>query len=48
VGLLSIVTSVIQLAGYGWGFARSFFRVEVMGKDDYGVLKDGFYPEEAV
>jgi len=45
VGFLSVMTSVIQLAGYGWGFALSFFRVEVLGKDDYGVLEKGFYPD---
>jgi glycosyltransferase involved in cell wall biosynthesis len=46
VGGLSIITSFIQLAGYGWGFARSLFRIEIKGKDDYGVLKDGFYPSD--
>jgi glycosyltransferase involved in cell wall biosynthesis len=45
VGFLSIVTSIIQLAGYGWGFAMSLFRVEVLGQDEYGVLKKGFYPD---
>ncbi len=45
VAMLAIVSSFIQLAGYGWGFARSFFNIEILGKDEYGVLKDGFYPE---
>jgi len=48
VGILSILTSVIQLAGYGLGFALSFFRAEIIKSDDYGVLKDGFYPENPV
>ncbi len=46
VALLSILTSLIQLIGYGWGFARSFFNVELRGLDEYGVLKNGFYPED--
>ncbi len=46
VGFLSIITSVMQLAGYGCGFASSFFWVEIMGRDEYGVLKHGFYPNK--
>lgn len=48
VGLLSVITSVIQLSGYGWGFARSFFNIEVLRKDEFGVLKKGFYPDQTI
>ncbi len=46
VAFLSILTSLIQLTGYGWGFAKSFFNVEIRGLDEYDVLKKGFYPED--
>lgn len=45
VGLLSVITSIIQLAGYGWGFASSLVNVEVLARDEFGVLERGFYPE---
>ena len=45
VGAISTITSIIQLCGYGWGFLKSLFRIEILGKDDYGVLNKGFYPE---
>lgn len=44
VGAISILTSIIQLCGYGWGFLRSMFKIEILGKDEYGVLEKGFYP----
>lgn len=45
VGAISMLTSIIQLCGYGWGFLRSMFKIEILGKDEYGVLRKGFYPE---
>lgn len=43
LGFLSIVTSAIQIAGYGIGFLSSVWKVKALGKDEYGVLKSGFY-----
>jgi len=43
VAVLSIVTSFIQLFGYGTGFFISFLRTHILGKDEYNVLKTGFY-----
>ena len=44
VGAISVLSSIIQLCGYGWGFLRSMYHVEVLEKDVYGVLEKGFYP----
>jgi len=43
VALSSVVTSYIQLVGYGLGFLISFWRVSVVNKDEYGVFEKGFY-----
>jgi GT2 family glycosyltransferase len=32
IGLLSIVTSAIQLYGYGWGFMKSYVKKVLIGK----------------
>lgn len=33
IGLLSIITSAIQLYGYGWGFIKSYFKKVLFGKN---------------
>ena len=33
IGFLSIITSAIQLYGYGWGFIKSFVKKVMFGKD---------------
>ena len=33
IGFLSIITSAIQLYGYGWGFIKSFFKKVIFGKN---------------
>lgn len=43
LGLLSLMTSVVQIVGYGGGFLTSLIRIKIMGVDEYGVLKQGFY-----
>ena len=42
VAFLSIITSFVQLFGYGIGFLSVFFK-----RDIYGVYKDGFYSEKS-
>ncbi len=43
VALLSVITSFIQLIAYGTGFIISFWRINILKKDEYNVLKNGFY-----
>lgn len=43
LGLLAVITSAIQIIGYGWGYLRAFWDVKVLGRDEYGVFRDGFY-----
>lgn len=43
VGALSVLTAYIQHFGYGMGVLRAITDVFVLKKDEYGVLKDGFY-----
>jgi hypothetical protein len=33
IGFLSIITSSIQLYGYGWGFIKAYFKKVVFGKN---------------
>lgn len=40
VALIAIITSFIQLTGYGTGFLKAIFKGDV-----YGVFKKGFYPK---
>lgn len=44
LGLLSIVTSAIQITGYGLGFLGSVVKVKILKTDEYDVLDKGFYP----
>lgn len=46
VGLKSIVAGLYQITAYGSGFFISWWRVHISGKDEYGVLKNGFYPSD--
>ena len=43
VSLLSIITSFYQLIAYGSGFLISFWKVKILKKDEFNVLKKGFY-----
>ncbi len=43
-GLLSVITSFIQLCGYGLGFINAWYTIALRGIDRYGVLTKGFYP----
>ena len=44
ISLLAAWASFVQLTGYGLGFLATWFRVSMLGKDEYGVLNSGFYP----
>ncbi len=43
IGLLSIVTSYIQLFGYGLGFLNAAFRRLVLGRDEFSAFNKNFY-----
>lgn len=43
VGLLSIITSFIQLFGYGLGFFKSFWRRIILKKEEFQAFKHNFY-----
>ncbi len=43
VGLLSIVTSYLQLTGYGSGFIGAFFRRILLGKGEFSAFGKNFY-----
>ncbi len=47
-GIIAVIASFIQLLGYGSGFLGAWWTVSVMGKDQYGVLAKGFYPDRSV
>jgi hypothetical protein len=34
VGFLSIQTTLTMMFGYGWGFAKNFWAVKVLGKKE--------------
>jgi glycosyltransferase involved in cell wall biosynthesis len=40
---LSVITSFVQLFGYGWGFLKTWIEVHVMKKDEFGVFSKPFY-----
>ena len=46
LSLLSIITSAVQITAYGLGYLSSVWKIRVMKKDEYGVLRTGFYPEK--
>jgi len=43
VAFLSVITSFYQLIAYGTGFLISFWKVKILKKDEFSVLKNGFY-----
>jgi glycosyltransferase involved in cell wall biosynthesis len=43
VSFLSVLTSILQLSGYGIGFLISFIKINILKKDEYQVLNKGFY-----
>ncbi len=43
VAFLSVITSFYQLIAYGTGFLISFWKVKIIKKDEFNVLKKGFY-----
>jgi len=43
VGLLSVISSIIQLTGYGLGFLKSFWIRIILGKDEFHAFKKNFY-----
>ncbi|MCK5821530.1 MAG: glycosyltransferase [Bacteroidales bacterium] len=43
LGLLSMLTSAIQITGYGLGFLSSVWNIRMRRLDEYSVLKKGFY-----
>jgi len=44
LGLLSIVTAGIQIIAYGVGFLSSVININLLRRDEYAVLSQGFYP----
>jgi GT2 family glycosyltransferase len=46
LGLLSLLTSAIQISAYGIGFISAVLKIKILKKDEYGVLKDGFYQKD--
>jgi len=47
-GSLAIITSFIQLYGYGCGFIHSWWKVGILHQDLYGISNQGFYPDRSV
>ncbi len=43
IGLLSIVTSFVQLNGYGLGFIRAFWKRIILGKGEFSAFRKNFY-----
>ncbi len=43
IGLLAVVTSYIQLFGYGAGFLSAFWRRMILGRDEYSAFNRNFY-----
>jgi glycosyltransferase involved in cell wall biosynthesis len=43
VGLLSIVSSFVQLSSYGLGFWQSFYRRIILGKPEFSLFTRNFY-----
>lgn len=44
VSLLAVWASFVQLTGYGLGFMTAWIGTNLLGRDEYGVLRKGFYP----
>lgn len=43
IGLISILTSYIQLIGYGTGFISAFWKRIILGKEEYSAFNRNFY-----
>ena len=43
IGLTSILTSYIQLFGYGTGFLSAFWKRIILGKEEYSAFRKNFY-----
>lgn len=43
IGMLSVVTSFVQLTGYGSGYLRAFWRRIVLGQDEFSAFAKNFY-----
>ena len=43
IGLLAVITSYIQLFGYGLGFLSAFWRRMILGRDEYSAFNRNFY-----
>lgn len=43
VAIVSIITSFFQLFAYGFGFLEAISKINLLKKDEFGVLKQGFY-----
>jgi glycosyltransferase involved in cell wall biosynthesis len=43
IGFISVLTSFIQLIGYGLGFIRSFWKRIVLSKGEFSAFKKNFY-----
>lgn len=43
IGLLSVISSFIQLMGYGFGFIKAWWRRCVCGKDEFQAFEKTFY-----
>lgn len=43
VGILSLLSSFVQLFGYGIGFIDAVWKHKILGKDEFGVMDKGFY-----
>lgn len=43
IGLLSVITSFIQLTGYGLGFIRSYWKRVILSKGEFSAFEKNFY-----
>lgn len=43
IGLLAVLTSYVQLIGYGTGFIRAFWKRLVLGRDEFSAFNRNFY-----
>lgn len=43
IGLLAVLTSYVQLLGYGTGFIRAFWKRLILGRDEFSAFNRNFY-----
>jgi len=43
IGLLSVITSFIQVGGYGLGFFKAVWKRIILGHDEFSAFKENFY-----